>query len=354
MAKKIVLSVDLMGGSKAPLAVIKALEVVSARHHDLYFLLFGDETRVRGLLDASELDKSNYTFYHCPYAISDDEQPIKALKAGANSSMRKAIDAVKNREADACISSGNTGALMVMAKMVLGSLPQIKRPAIVSVFPNRKSGSVMLDLGANAECDPFNLYQFAVMGECFAKVITKRSHPSIGILNVGVEEYKGRELDKKAAELLKSSQLNYYGFIEGHDIAEGTVDIIVTDGFSGNIALKVAEGTAKTCLDYMKRGLTSGVLAKVGGILAKTSLRTAFDSIDPRNYNGAMFIGVDGIVVKSHGSSDEIGFANALEVSIKLVRNRINHLISEMVEEHEAIKEGSSLLTKIKKTLKID
>lgn len=349
-----VLSVDLMGGSKAPLSVVKALEIVSLKHNDLHFLLFGDEAKVRNLVEASSINKEHYTFYHCPDAISDDEQPIKALKSGLNSSMRKAIDSVKNKEADACISSGNTGALMVMAKMVLGSLPQIKRPAIVSVFPNRKSGSVMLDLGANAECDPFNLYQFAVMGECFAKVITKRTHPSIGILNVGAEEYKGRELDRKAAELLKGSQLNYHGFIEGNDIAEGTVDIIVTDGFSGNIALKVAEGTAKTCLEYMKRGLTANIMAKFGGILAKSSLRKAFDKIDPRNYNGAMFIGVDGIVVKSHGSADEVGFANALEVAIKLVRNQINQLISEMIEEHEAIKEGSSLLMKIKKTLKFD
>lgn len=351
MVKSTVISIDVMGGANAPLSVIEGLELACEKHSDVFFLLYGKSHEVDAILSKTKLLKKRSKFIECATSVSDDEQPVRALKTGKESSMWKAIQAVKNGEAQACVSSGNTGALMVMSKMILGTLPNIKRPAIVSVFPNRGNGTVMLDLGANAECDANHLFQFAVMGVCFAKVALKKQNPSVGILNVGVEEYKGRELDKKLHKLLSASQLNFVGFIEGHDLSDNAVDVAVTDGFTGNIALKVAEGVAKTCMDYMKIGFKSSMLSKIGALLAKAGLKKAFAMIDPRLYNGAMFIGLDGIVVKSHGSSDQIGFANAVDVSVRLVKKGINKDIADMLKHHHADVSSESLVDKIKHTL---
>ncbi len=353
MSKNIVISVDVMGGVNAPLSVIDGLELICRQQDDLTFLLFGRETEIKRYWDKTKYLKNCSKIIDCATEISDDEAPVKAMKTGVQSSMRKAIDAVESGEAQACISSGNTGALMVMAKMVLGTLSGIKRPAIVSIFPNRTHGTVMLDLGANAECDPQNLLQFAVMGACFAKVVLKKNNPTIGILNVGVESYKGRELDKKLAKLLEESHLNYHGFIEGHDLSDGVVDVVVTDGFTGNVALKVAEGVARTCMHYMKRGFKSSMMAKIGAILAARGLKKSFAMIDPRHYNGAMFVGIDGVVVKSHGSSDAIAFANSIQVAAKLVREGINKDINEMLEDNH-IKASPSIVSKIKHKLGLE
>ncbi|MDF3047975.1 MAG: phosphate acyltransferase [Candidatus Midichloriaceae bacterium] len=353
MGKSIVISVDVMGGANAPLSVISGLELFCKENNSTSFLLYGRETEIRQLVEKTKHLKNFCKIIDCETVVSDDEQPVKAAKTGINSSMRKAIEAVKSGAANACVSSGNTGALMVMSKMVLGMLSGIKRPAIVSIFPNRTHGTVMLDLGANAECDPQHLMQFAIMGVCFAKVILKKENPSIGILNVGVEEYKGRELDKKLSQMLATSGLNYHGFVEGHDLSEGTVDVAVTDGFTGNIALKVAEGVAKTCMHYMKTGFKSSLISKLGALLAARGLKKSFSIIDPRHYNGAMFIGVDGIVVKSHGSSDEIAFANALSVAEKLAKDKINKNINSTIEQHTT-STASSIVSKIKHSLGLE
>lgn len=353
MGKNIVISIDVMGGANAPGSVIDGLELICKQRSDLSFLLYGRETEIRQHLHHTKYLKDHAKIIDCMTVVSDDEAPVKAMKSGINSSMRKAIEAVNLGEANACISCGNTGALMVMSKMVLGMLDGIKRPAIVSIFPNRTQGTVMLDLGANAECDPSHLLQFAVMGTCFAKVVLKKSDPSIGILNVGVEDYKGRELDKKLAQLLSESHLNYYGFIEGHDLSDGVVDVVVTDGFTGNIALKVAEGVAKTCMHYMKHGFKSSLVARLGALLASRGLKKSFAIIDPRHYNGAMFVGIDGIVVKSHGSSDAVAFANAVEVTAKLVKEGINKDINDMIEHHH-VHATTSLVYKIKHSLGLE
>jgi glycerol-3-phosphate acyltransferase PlsX len=350
MSKNIVISIDAMGGVNAPLSVIDGLELVCKNHDDLTFLLFGRETEIRKYLIKTKYLKNCSKIIDCATVISDDESPVKAMKTGKNSSMYNAIHAVESGEAQACVSSGNTGALMVMSKMVLGMLAGIKRPAIVSVFPNRSNGVVMLDLGANSECDPQNLLQFAVMGTCFAKVVLKKNNPTIGILNVGVESYKGRELDKKLAQLLEESHLNYHGFIEGHDISDGVVDVVVTDGFTGNVAIKVAEGVARTCMDYMKRGFKSSIMARIGAVMAARSLKKSFCMIDPRHYNGAMFVGIDGVVVKSHGSADAIAFANSVQVAANLTRQGINKDINTMLDDHK-IKAAPSFVSKIKHSL---
>lgn len=351
MGKSTVISIDVMGGANAPLSVIQGLESVCEKYPDVFFMLFGKSHEAHSLISKTKLLKKRSKFIECATSVSDDEQPVKALKTGRESSMWKAIQAVKNGEASACVSSGNTGALMVMSKMVLGTLEHIKRPAIVSIFPNRGHGTVMLDLGANAECDAANLFQFAVMGTCFAKIVLRKDNPTVGILNVGVEEYKGRELDKKLHKLLSASQLNFKGFIEGHDLSECTVDVAVTDGFTGNIALKVAEGVAKTCMDYMKKGFQTSLLSKIGALLAKSGLKKSFGMIDPRLYNGAMLVGLDGIVVKSHGSSDAVAFANAVEVAINISKQAINRDIADMLKQHHAETHKTSIVDKIKHTL---
>jgi phosphate acyltransferase len=349
MTSVITIGVDVMGGDNAPSCVIAGISDYIKKSSDVKFRLFGDADSMRRELEAyPELNK-HVELIHCNDVVKSNRNPVRSYKSGKETSMYKAVMDVKENNCDVCISSGDTGTLMVMATMILGTMPQIKRPALVSIFPNEKQGSVMLDFGANTENEPLHLLQFAVMGHCFTQVVRGIENPTIGILNIGVEEYKGREIDRKAAELLKQSTLNFKGFIEGYDIAKGTVDIIVTDGFSGNIALKVAEGTANTCLEYMRRGFASSWISKIGGFLAKPGIKKSFDLIDPRNYNGAMFIGVNGIVVKSHGSADAYSFCKALEVAEKVARNKINDKLSQSFDEFHASSSDESITSRIKK-----
>lgn len=349
MSRNVIISVDLNGGSNAPESVIHGVAEYINSSHDVEFILYGVSELCEKFIADAKLPDNRYTFVSCDSYVSDDEQPIRALKTGRNSTMRRAIDAVGEKVADACVSCGNTGALMVMSKMSLRMLAGIKRPAICSVFPNLNGGSVMLDLGANSECDPINLYEFAIMGSCYARVVMKKQNPTIGILNVGHEEYKGRDIDKKAHEILKKSDLNYHGFIEGHDITEGTVDVVVTDGFTGNVVLKTAEGTSKFCQKLLKQAFVSTFFAKLGALLAKKSLKLTMSKFDPRNYNGAMFIGLDGIVVKSHGSSDAHSVANAIDAAVRLVRQGINEDIKAILETKPSTDENTeSFVDRIK------
>lgn len=349
----IILSVDAMGGAYAPGVIIEGMASIASKYPKVKYIVFGDSDKIFSLLSAYPILEDKCEVVHCSTFISDEQQPVLALKRGKESSMRKAIDALHEGRANACVSGGNTGALMVMSKMVLGTIHGIKRPAIVSIYPNFKDGVVMLDLGANSECDAHNLFQFALMGHCFAQIVLKKPSPTIGILNVGIEENKGRDIDKKAYALLKSSSLNFYGYIEGDDIIKGTVNVVVTDGFSGNIVLKTSEGLARICKEMIKITFQSSILSKIAGLLVAHSFKKISDRLDPRSHNGAMLIGVDGIVVKSHGSSDAIGFANALEVTINLVKRNINDEISELLS-HISNQDGlakPTLVSKIKKKL---
>lgn len=331
MSERLILSVDGMGGDNAPEMVVEGMQMSLESHSNLQFLLFGDELRLAPLLERFPTVAKVTELRHTPDAVKNEDKAAQALRSGRNSSMRLAINAVKDGEADGVISAGNTGALMAMAKFVLKTLPGIDRPAIASYFPTRRGGSLMLDLGANIECDAENLAQFAVMGEVFARQVRGIEFPSVGILNVGAEDLKGKSSVKEAAAMLQETALpiKFYGFIEGDDIAAGTVDVIVTDGFTGNIALKTAEGTAKLFGAFLKDGLRSSWIATIGALLAKPALNLLKIQMDPRRYNGAMLLGLNGICVKSHGGTDALGFSNAIGVTVDLVTTAVNESIKE-------------------------
>jgi glycerol-3-phosphate acyltransferase PlsX len=331
MTQEIVLALDAMGGDTAPAMVIRGAKLARVRHPNVRFLMFGDQEAITPLLrrygklrDASEIR-------HTTELIAATDKPAQALRRGKQSSMRLAIEAVGNGEAHGMVSAGNTGALMVLAKLVLKTLPGIHRPAMGSVFPTQRGESVLLDLGANLECDAQNLVQFAVMGEVFARTVLGSTRPSVGLLNVGSEELKGGETLRQAAAMLRESGLpiNFHGFIEGDDIAAGTVDVIATDGFTGNVALKTAEGTARLYTEFLKSAFKRSLLARVAYLLARSALRKLRERVDPRAHNGAMFLGLNGVVVKSHGGTDHKGFANALDVAIDMVSHGVNPKIVE-------------------------
>ena len=320
-----------MGGDNAPEMVIEGIEASMARLSRAKFLLFGDETKLAPLLDQHPMAAKVSEIRHTDEAITNDQKVSTALRAGRNSSMRLAIDAVGSGEAAGVISAGNTGALMAMAKFVLKTLPGIDRPAIAAYYPTQQGESVMLDLGANVDCDADNLVQFAVMGEVFARNVLGLENPSIGILNVGAENLKGNDAVKKASLMLKESPLpiKFYGFIEGDDIGAGTVDVVVTDGFTGNIALKASEGTAKMFGEFLKRALSESLISKIGAWLARGALKKFKMQVDPRLYNGAMFLGLNGICIKSHGGTDSLGFANAIHVAVEMITHSFNEGIKE-------------------------
>lgn len=331
MAEPITLSIDAMGGDEAPKVVIDGVARARKDLPHVRFLLFGDEAQISPLMDRyAGLDKIAEV-RHCDTVVGNDEKPSIALRTGRGSSMRRAIDAVSAGEAEGVVSAGNTGALMAMAKFVLKTLPGIDRPAIATVMPTLRGETVVLDLGANVECDADNLVQFAVMGEVFARNALATENPSVGILNVGEEDFKGHESVKRAAAILQESALaiRFHGFVEGDDIARGTVDVVVTDGFTGNIALKTAEGTSAFFTHCLREAMTSSVRAKLGAWLARNSLRQMKARMDPRRYNGAMLLGLNGICVKSHGGTDALGFSSAVGVAAKLITDRLNEGIKQ-------------------------
>ena len=350
MSKKHTVALDCMGGDNAPQSVIDGAQIIAKANSDVQFLLFGDSTKITPLLQKAHNLKGRYKLIHTEEFISADEKPSVALRKGTNSSMRLAINAVKVGEANVAVSAGNTGALMAIAKIVLRPLPSIDRPAIVTTIPNqKKAGTVLLDMGANVECGPDVLFQFAVMGHAFARVVLKISKPTIGILNVGSEDLKGSDAVRNAAALLKESELkdSFYGYVEGDDILKGTTDVVVTDGFSGNITLKAIEGTAKMISALIKEGFKSSIISKIGYLLAGCSIRKATKSMDPRLHNGAMLVGLNGVVVKSHGGTDSLGFSNAIKVAISLVEEKINERITEELKISSSIANGDNIEEKI-------
>lgn len=325
------LAVDAMGGDRAPQVVLDGVARALDRFRSVRFVLFGRSDILTPLVNKSRRLRGNVDIRHADDVIGSGEKPSVALRTGRNSSMRYAINSVQNGDAAGVVSAGNTGALMAMAKFVFKTLPGVDRPAIASVFPTLKGRTVLLDLGANVTCDADNLVQFAVMGEVFARNVLKLKQPSVGILNVGEEDAKGNDAVKKAAAILQQSALSirFHGFVEGDDIAMGTVDVVVTDGFTGNIALKTAEGTARLYSHFLKRAFISSPLARLGALFSGPALRAMRSKLDPRYYDGAMFLGLNGICVKSHGGTDAIGFSNAIRVAIELVQDRVNEGIKQ-------------------------
>ena len=265
--------------------------------------------------------------------MASNEKPSVAVRQGRKSSLWLAIDAVKQGQANAVVSSGNTGALMAFSKLILGTMPGIHRPAIVTILPTRKGECVVLDLGANAECDARNLVEFAVMGEAYCRAVLKREQPTLGLLNIGSEDIKGRDEIREAAQILRESALNdnFKGFVESDDIALGTVDVFVTDGFTGNIALKAIEGTARLMVNLLKDVAASSLLSKLGFLLALPALKRLKKKMDPGRYNGAMLVGLKGISIKSHGGADAFGFANALGVAVNAVKRDLQGNIAKQL-----------------------
>lgn len=326
------IALDGMGGDKAPGIVVEGAALAVRQAPDLRFLLFGDLAQLQGQVARHPALLAAATLHHTPDAVAGDAKPSVALRQGRNTSMRLAINAVKDGRATAAVSAGNTGALMAMAKVVLKTLPGIDRPAMASVMPARLRPVVMLDLGANVDCTAEELFQFAVMGEVYARVILGVTKPLVGLLNVGTEELKGGDVVRGAAALLRDTELaiDFAGFVEGNAVTEGLVDVVVTDGFTGNVALKIAEGTAAMFTSALKEAIQgAGLRGRLGYLAARPAFQVLRDKFDPRRYNGAMFLGLNGVVVKSHGGTDAVGFAAAINVAADLVRKGTNERIIE-------------------------
>ena len=325
MGKALTIALDAMGGDAAPKMVVRGAAIALERFPEVRFLMFGRAREIEPLLNRRGRLKDVPTLHHTDDVVSSDAKPSVALRAGRQSSMRLAINAVHSGEADCVVSAGNTGALMAMAKFVLKTLPGINRPAIASFFPTLRGESVMLDLGANVQCDAQNLVDFTVMGNAFARSVLGLQEPTYALLNVGSEEIKGHESLQEASSILRASNLRgrFLGFVEGDDLATGTAAVVVTNGFTGNVALKTAEGTAKLINEYLRNTFRSSLLAGLGYLLARPAMKKLRLRVDPRGYNGAMFLGLNGIAVKSHGGTDALGFANAIGVAVDMHRHDI-------------------------------
>jgi phosphate acyltransferase len=319
----ITIALDAMGGDRAPEIVLRGADIALERYPAAQFLLFGVESKIAPLLAQLPRVAKVAELHHTDEVVASDDKPSQALRAGRATSMRLAIDAVADGRADCVVSAGNTGALMAIAKFALKTLPGIDRPAIATFFPTIRGESVMLDLGANVECDAENLVQFARLGDAFARTVLGLVEPTVGLLNVGSEDLKGNDAVRAASLRLRGAlaPIRFCGFIEGDDIAAGTVDVVVTDGFTGNIAVKTAEGTAKLFSEFLFAAFHHSPMARVGYLFARGALRKLRIRIDPRRYNGAVFLGLGGIAVKSHGSTDALGFANAIGLAADMKLN---------------------------------
>ena len=327
------IAIDAMGGDTGPAVMVAGAALAFERRDDLSFLLFGDEPSIRPELARHPALAAVSEVVHCDDVISGDDSPRQAIRRAKTSSMGLAIAAVKEGEAQAAVSGGNTGALMAMSKLALRTMPGIDRPALAALLPTLGDNDlVMLDLGANTECDTRNLVEFAVMGAAYARVVLELEQPRVQLLNIGTEELKGTDELKDAAAILRGSEhlhMRFDGFIEGDKLSRGDVDVIVTDGFSGNIALKSLEGTARFVTDLLRRAFTSSVRSKIGFLISRPATELLRHHLDPNNHNGAVFLGLNGLVVKSHGSATDKGVANAIRVAARMVREDLTRKITE-------------------------
>ncbi len=335
-----VIALDAMGGDVGPEVAIAGAEMARERWPDLRFRIYGQEAAVSAALRHAPRLQREAEVVAVDGVVLGSDKPSQALRRARGTSMGQAIEAVRTGAADACVSAGNTGAYMAMAKLALRTLPGIDRPALTALMPTLKRDSVVLDLGANAESNAEHLVQFAIMGAAFARVVLGLDCPKVALLNIGVEDMKGTEVLREAATLLRACAaglpMRFTGFIEGHGIAEGETDVVVTDGFSGNIALKTAEGTAKLVAGLLSRAYASSWRTRLGYLLSRSALSALKDQLDPNNHNGAVFLGLDGIAVKSHGAASVRGFANAVRVASDLVREDILARIKTDMAEFQA------------------
>ena len=326
--REITIAIDAMGGDFGPTAVVNGAFLASKKNSKIKFVFFGDKKKITPLLKKKSIFKNNSEIFHTEKIIKNDTKPIDALRKFKKSSMFKAIEYVKSGAADAIVSSGNTGALMVISTILMKTIKGINRPAIASIFPTKKSETLMLDLGANIECDVKNILDFAIMGNIFSKTVLGIKKPKIGLLNVGSEILKGNKIIQVVAKKLeKKKNINFYGFVEGNDVPMGLVDVVVTDGFTGNIALKIAEGTSELYTNFLRSTFKDNLYSKFAFIISLPILKSLWHKVDPGKYNGAMLLGLNGIVVKSHGRSNADGFANAISVAYDLSINNFNKKI---------------------------
>ena len=327
------IAVDAMGGDVGPEVMLAGAARAHRRRQDLSFLLFGDEPTLTAELAKHEALRTVCEIVHAPDVIAAEDKPSQAIRRAKTTSMGMAIAAVKSGEAQAAVSAGNTGALMAMSKLALRTMPGITRPALSALLPTLgENDLVMLDLGANTECDAQNLVQFAVMGAAYARVVLELPKPRVQLLNIGTEELKGTDDLKEAAAILRDADylgMRFDGFIEGDKLSRGDVDVVVTDGFSGNIALKSLEGTARFVTDLLRRAFTSSLRSKIGFLISRPATELLKHHLDPNNHNGAVFLGLNGLVVKSHGSATDKGVANAIRVAARMVREDITRKIIE-------------------------
>lgn len=331
MTDKPHIAIDAMGGDDGLRVMMAGVAEARRRHDGLRFSLFGDETRIKAALDNHPNLRAASEVVHCDGVVGANEKPAAAIRKSKTTSMGMAIQAVKAGAAGAAVSAGNTGALMAMAKLALRTMPGIDRPALAALLPTLGANDVvMLDLGANTECDARNLVQFAVMGAAYARAAMDLESPRVRLLNIGTEELKGTDEVREAAAILRASQnlaMRFDGFTEGDKLATGDVDVIVSDGFSGNIALKTAEGTARFVADLLKRAFTSSIRSKIGFLISRPAMHLLKHHLDPNVHNGAVFLGLNGVVVKSHGGANATGVANAVHVAARLLEEDITQRI---------------------------
>ncbi len=332
------LAVDGMGGDGGPEMVIAGLQIAADRHPGIKILLLGDSARLGEILPRYPKAASICTVRHTQAAVPMDMKPTVALRL-RDSSMRVAMEVVSRKEAQGVVSAGNSGAMLALAKVIVRTMPGISRPAMAAISPTRKGDVVMLDLGANVTCDWRNLVEFAVMGEAFAKSVLGLPAPTIGLLNVGAEELKGDEKLRHAADVLRDSPLasQFHGFIEGDDITAGTTDVVVTDGFTGNVALKTGEGVLRMASSLFRQVFQSSFAGRVAYLLVRPALHRMREWLDPRRYNGAVFVGLNGVVVKSHGGTDAVGFAAAVDVAVDMVRHGFNDSMKSRLSRMESL-----------------
>ena len=331
-----IISLDAMGGDFGPQVVLGGADIALTRKPHLRFVIYGEEAKVLPVLEQYPKLKQVSEFQNCEISISMNDKPSMALRRGRwKSGMWKSVEAVKHGNASACISAGNTGALMAMSKFCLRTLPGIDRPAMSAIWPTLKGESIVLDVGATIGATSGQLVQFAVMGSAMVRALSENSKPTVGLLNIGVEEVKGLENVREAGQILRETEhrsMQYHGFVEGTDIGAGTVDVVVTEGFAGNIALKTAEGTASQIIQHLRSAMNRTLMARIGYLFAKSAFVFLREKLDPRNSNGAVLLGLNGVVIKSHGGTDKEGFAAAVEMGHDMAANGLLKKITRDLE----------------------
>ena len=333
MSSNIKIAVDAMGGDNSPGKIIDGIIHHHEKNNNVFYKIFGDESEIIKYLD-KKIDKNNYEIVNTLKKVSSEDSPLEAAKRGKDTSMWLAIESVKNKDCDIVISAGNTGALLVISKLNLKMIENIDKPALSALWPNKKGMSVVLDLGANVECSSKNLFDFSIMGASLYRSLYPNEVPNVALLNIGSEELKGNETIKETYKLLnekKSNDFVFSGYIEGNELMNGHVNVIVSDGFTGNVALKTAEGTANFITDELKKALGGSLIGKISSILNFYNLKKFKKRLDPRLYNGAIFIGLDSPVVKSHGGTDYIGFSNSLDVCCKIIKGNLIDKINKNI-----------------------